>query len=474
MPEPNARMGRGGLLQAPSWRGLRRVLPMGLGLSLAVLYAVVLGRAAGWGSLETVQGQTDYPAFLTGARLVADGQAARLYDPAAQEPVQRLIVGDALFDSRGVLPYNHLPFLAVALVPLAGLPILTGWLLWTAILAAATAAALAILSGELLAYSGRERAGRADRVWAVLGLWGLALGFFPLFSSLLVAQVTPLVLLGLAGAVRAFRGGHEATAGLWLTLGLLKPQIILVPLLVLLLMGRWATLRAFALVAGLGLAAATVLLGGPGWIVAYARLLGNVAGADGAGAIQPLLMANLRGQLALWAFLYDPTHPGGGAAPWVLPLALALAVPILAGLAWAWRRGGWAPGAGTPAARAWDLRWAATLVVALLTSPHLPVYELALWLVPGVLVWRGLRAVAAGDPAAAPPVQSRSWLRLGLLVVGWLAGVLALPLARFSPLQVAVLAALVGLPLLLGLATQVGRAPLRRISYMSITRGEEP
>ena len=36
---------------------------------------------------------TDFPAFLTGARLVAEGQGAALYDPAAQAPVQAALAG---------------------------------------------------------------------------------------------------------------------------------------------------------------------------------------------------------------------------------------------------------------------------------------------------------------------------------------------------------------------------------------------
>ena len=137
---------------------------------------------------------------------------------------------------------------------------------------------------------------------------------------------------------------------------------------------------------------AVLALGGVDWIPTYLRLLLQVAGASGTGAIQPLLMGNWRGFLGLIAFHFDPASAPGGAAPWALPLALALGAVYVAGLLLAWGRGGWHPAAtGTVAARAWDVRWAATILAALLTSPHLPPYELALWLIPGVLLWRALR-----------------------------------------------------------------------------------
>ena len=386
-----ARTARDGLFQAPSLAGFLRVLPVGLGLSLALLYGVVLQRTGVVSDQGVLLQFNDYPAFLTGARLVAAGQGAHLYDPAAQEPVQAAIVGAAVIRDRGPLPYNHLPFLALALAPLAGLPVGISYAAWMAATALALAGALALLTGELLAYEPRRS---PALVWAAVGLWGLALGFFPLANSLLVAQVTPWVLLGLAGATRSLRTGHDGAAGAWLALGLLKPQVILVPLLVLLIMRRRRAVLAFGAVAAGGLALATLALGDLGWPRAYLALLGQVAGAEGAGAIQPVLMMNWRGLLAQAAAILGLSGPAG-VAPWVFPLSLVLSALTILGLGVAWRRGGWRPaGAAThpePAARAWDLRWAATILAGLLASPHLPAYELALWLVTAVLVWRALR-----------------------------------------------------------------------------------
>ena len=197
----------------------------------------------------------------------------------------------------------------------------------------ALAVALAVLTGELLAYSGHAPWRQIPLIWAALGLWGLALGFFPLFNSLLAAQVTAWVLLSGAVALRAFRTGHEGWAGVALAGGLLKPQVILVLLLVLLVMRRWRALAGFTAVAGVGGGIAVLALGGVGWIPTYMSLLLQVAGATGTGAIQPLLMGNWRGFLGLIAFHFDPASAPGGAAPWALPLALALGAVYVAGSA---------------------------------------------------------------------------------------------------------------------------------------------
>ncbi len=466
-----------GLFQAPSLGGFLRVLPPGLGISLLLLQTVGLSRALGDAPFSTyIRSHTDYPAFLTGARLVAAGHAASLYDIAAQEPVQRAIVGDTLFNERGLLPYNHLPFLALALAPFADQPLETSYAVWMIATLLALAGALAVLTGELLAYSPGRSWRQVEVIWAALGLWGLALGFFPLFNSLLAAQVTAWVLLSLAITLRAFRTGHEGWAGVALAGGLLKPQLILVPLLVLLVMRRWRALAGFGAVAGVGGIVSVLALGGVGWVPTYLQLLTQVAGANGTGTIQPLLMGNWRGFLGLIAFHFDPAGAPGGAAPWALPLALGLGAIYVLVLVAAWLRGGWHP---TPAGtRAWDVRWAATILTALLTSPHLPPYELALMLLPGVLLWRALRSggwgglvilpLPEGEGARSVPLRANDqaprlpyagW-RMPLLMIGYAAGTLALLLilGGVSWINVGGLAMIVGVPLLLGLADRLDRA----------------
>ena len=329
--------------------------------------------------------------------------------------------------TRGLLPYNHLPFLAVILAPVAELPLPVSYGLWFGATVAALVAALVLLGREMIAVA-RTRAEARLAPWA---LGGLALGFFPVYQDLLQVQTAPWDLLGYTLMVRALRQGRDGAAGLALGLVLVKPQLLIVPLLVLLWGRRWRVLGSFAaLAAALGLAV-TPLFGGFGWVGRYLALLGDVAGANSSSStVQPPLMENLRGFFTLLAAHTDPAALGSGNAAWVLPATVVSSGIVLAGLAWMWRGHTAWDAAADPAG--WDRRWAATLLAALLVSPHGFSYELVLLLLPAVLVWRAARA--APTPHGIP----RTAL---LLTVGYLAASLTLPLLSLGtwPLHVGVL-----------------------------------
>jgi hypothetical protein len=379
--------------------------------------------------------RTDFPAFLTGARLVAAGQGAALYDPAAQAPVQQAMLAPYGYE-RGLLPYNHLPFLALALAPFADLPLPIGYAVWLGATVLALLVALALLSRELRAAARTPVEAR----WAPRALWALGLGFFPVYQNLLQVQTAPWVLLGYTLLIRYLRQERQIAAGLGLALVLVKPQLLIVPVLLLLYTRRWRALAAFAgLAAGLSLLI-TPLLGGFGWIGSYLRLLGNVAGASSDNStIQPVLMENLRGFFTLLAAHYDPAGLGTGNVSWVLPLTAVATVAVLAGLAWAWRgrAGAWA---ADPAG--WDRRWAAAILAAPLVSPHTLPYELPIWILAGVLSWRGAREGTSPAPVLRTAL---------LLAAGYIAGNLTLELILVLPgwpIHVGVLFALVAIVLL--------------------------
>jgi hypothetical protein len=130
-----------------------------------------------------------------------------------------------------------------------------------------------------------------------------------------------------------------------------------------------------------------------------------------------------------------------GNAGWVLPLTVLGSVALLAGLAWAWRGPAAFSARADPAG--WDRRWAATLLAALLVSPHGFSYELVLVLLPAVLAWR-----AAREPATYTPGPIRRTALL--LTIGYLAASLTLPLLALPawPIHLGVLFMLIAIPVL--------------------------
>jgi hypothetical protein len=205
---------------------------------------------------------TDYAAFLNGARLVANGQGAALYKIEAQRAQQRAEWGTR-YDQALAVPYVNPPWFAVALLPLTGLPLGLGYLIWVGGCVALVLGAVGLLVGW---------ARPPPLVAAAFVL--VPFSFLPVWRTLLLGQTSALVLFGLAGTVVATGRGRDGWAGLALALAGVKPHLIILPLLVLACAGRW---RAIAVCAGASAVGwlAPLLLTGPGILPDYLALLGS-------------------------------------------------------------------------------------------------------------------------------------------------------------------------------------------------------
>jgi hypothetical protein len=384
-----------------------------------------------WGPDNYVRSVSDFLATLTGALIVQEGHGPLLYDLAAQRDAQaRLVAPSFTLAPDVLLPYNHLPFEALLLAPLAGGPPSAAYALWSVLMVASAIGAVALLRGALLP--------TGPRGWALLAA---ALSYHPLHRSLWLGQNTALVLLGLCGAYAALRRGREVLAGPPLVLVAFKPQIAPLVLAILVLERRWRALASFAALA-IGLAVAAMPVLGAGWPLAYARLLLGVADWRGTGVINPRIMHNWRGLAANLADL------AGWPPVTATALHYGLTAASLALLGWAWwrlrrpddrRPAGATAATVEPDRRARDLLWALTGVVAVLVSPHLNPHDLALLLFPAWI------AGAYATSGAWDAGQSRLWL--ALLWAGYL-----LPLALYAGPRPAVAV----VPSVLLLATAAG------------------
>lgn len=338
------------------------------------IFAIYLGL---WGAL-IVGGHTeqaDYTAFYTGWTIVADGHGPELYDPAVQADVQHEILGGRTFEA-GLNPFNNPPHLVVPFVPLAWLPLEASYLVW----AIAQLGLLSWLMWRLWTVVAADwsRDERLVLVAASLAASPLLITFLQGAFSLLVCAVVTEAYIGL----RARRDGR---AGVWLALASIKPQAV-VTLGVMLLAGRrW---RAIAAGAGVGLvlaAVATVVLGPRIW-TDYLSFLSRYVSTFDEFSVRPSVMWNLRGTLTL---LIGPDQ-AAGQATLINTVGLVGQVAGLAAVAWLWR-GRW-----EPTSVAFDLRFALTLVLGLLTSPHLNPHDDLLLVPAAAIAYRGLRLRADG------------------------------------------------------------------------------
>ena len=225
-------------------------------LARAVLFALLVAFAvtvlAASGS-STVSGRLggDYPAFYGAGRIVADGDADALYEPARQEQVQQHLFGD---EHVGYLHFAYPPFVAALYAPLAQLPYGLSYALHTMLMLGAVVLALHLLRPVLRVVDHHFELCLAATI-----------AFFPMFRAVTAGQNTAVTLLLVAWAWRALHDHRHGQAGVALGLLLFKPQLALMLLALNALHRRWRTVGAAA-ATGAGLWLAGALVQGPGWV----------------------------------------------------------------------------------------------------------------------------------------------------------------------------------------------------------------
>ena len=378
-------------------------LAIALSLALIVGYLLLWARVVqeSGGPEGYIRRPVDFISTLTGALIIHEGHGPLLYDLQTQHDAQsRIFAPYRALGERELLPYNHLPFEALAIAPLMDMPYPLVFALWTLTAGLAIGLSLGVMDGAL---PGSRQAG-----W-VLSM--AACSYLPLVRALMLGQNSPLVLLGLCTAFAALKWGRPGWAGAGLLLVALKPQVLPLVLVLIVLLHEWRALAAFAgLLGGLSVAAMGVL--GPRWPLDYARLLVGVAGWSDANAIDPAIMHNWRG------FATDLL--GGFAPGLVIPLYVLLALGSVGLAGWAWlhhavqaHEAQTLPGA-PPTGTRLDLIWALVGIVALLMSPHLNPHDLTLLIFPAWII--GAHAASA---SASSEWGGLSRLWLALLWVGY-------------------------------------------------------
>jgi glycosyl transferase family 87 len=234
----------------------RTVWDRRLDLTVVAWTAVTLALLAvqPWRAIHGWYG-TDWMSFATGARLLHEGAGATMYDVSAQLREQTSIIGQP--PVAGLDPYPLFPLFAWVLQPLALLPPQLSSGLWSAGMAGCLLATVVVVRDML-----PPEWNTAGRTMVALTTVALA----PLVDSVAWGQVTPLLALLLAIAVRrAVRSGDSVLTGVLLAGVALKPQLVwlLIPLLVV--VGARRTLAGFGIGAAVW-AGTTLALVGPSGI----------------------------------------------------------------------------------------------------------------------------------------------------------------------------------------------------------------
>ncbi len=341
-----------------------RVVRLGVAVNAALAVSQVV-----WFVHFTQGGElwrADFSMFYTGWSMVLKGQGPRLYDLELQRAYQARAVPERDPRIAFMLPFNYPPHAAVPACALALLPRDAAFYAWAAV----QAALLAVLLKQFLevahGWPGEQR---------VL-LAATLLGFPALLATFMLGQMALLALVCLTGLTLALERGRPFASGAWFVLATVKPQLAVIPAVVLVAGRRWRALGWSALLGLAWGAAATLVLGPSAWLDWLAMVQDSAAGGVELGIV-PDRMYNLK------CLLFGLLGPERLAL--VNGLSLALLAAALAFTAALWR-GPW------PEGDRFRLRLGLCLQLGLLTNPHLNPADALVFALPALLYC-----------AAAPP-----------------------------------------------------------------------
>lgn len=324
-------------------------LPRWLPLAHAILLAMTLyfWNAFLWTSepLGYVY-KRDFLSVYVGARAVAEGHGSQLYTVE----LQRQLTDTAIlpYSRRILLPYIYPAYVAVILSPLGKLPLVTAFVLWTCINLLAAAWLLRRVLRHQSVFPGQG---------AVLLVACLA--WVPLQLTISHGQMGLLCAVGLSEALVSLQSGKQWQAGCWLALGLVKPQIIALPLLALAVWQCWRALASFTTILVLLVGLSFAKLGY--WITDYLHFMKEFYRRGKEFSLYPLAMQNWLGLVS--ALLGKDT----GIAAHVLLGILSIGSVLLVLFLCRGRKGSTTP--SHPGNL--SVRFAIVILLGLLTSPYL-------------------------------------------------------------------------------------------------------
>jgi len=215
------------------WR--RRLIPvaLGLGLGLSLFMGSCWWHVFYYHSAPCSAYKPDFFAFYSGAKLTWEERSS-LYDLDKQSAIQKSI-DPAHAD--WALPYVYPPFLAFFLMPLAWVSFSTAFMVMT------VTNLLLLLSALILLKRNLSLSGQQSQ-WLILS----TLCNFGVHYTILEGQTSILALLILSLFVFASTADKRFATGFWSGFISFKPQLLFLPILILLSRPRWRALVTFTAV----------------------------------------------------------------------------------------------------------------------------------------------------------------------------------------------------------------------------------
>jgi Glycosyltransferase family 87 len=322
--------------------------------TVACAMAAALGLLLSVVTRSAVTKGTDFFYYFCVSKLVALGHGGQVYDSRRLGVLERSLAFPVRVPG-GLIPNVYPPFFAVALAPLADLPYLVAYILWLLLNCIALGSSLVYL--EHYAQLGRT---------GVVVFRTAAFASLPVIVTLLLGQVSFLLLALLCITFHAARTHMDLVAGVSLGLTLIKPQYALPFILVLALQHRYRSLVAFAATAAFLFVVPIAVLGWSSDPSYIRTLMHAVDWGSSVGGFAPKVNRSF-----------------GGFAQLLFPTSVATPVSIVLDVI--------ALGAVVVAAfksREIEVPFGLAVVVALLASQHVLIHDLTLLLIPAAIAWK--------------------------------------------------------------------------------------
>jgi hypothetical protein len=225
-----------------------------------------------------VSGYGDYVIFYTGAQIVRDGAASKLYDLSRQQEYQDKF---AVPIRAGALPFNHPAYELLWHIPLTFLSYIDAYVVWNVI-------NVGLLLGLARWYLPPDRSDL--RLMFSLMIFG----FYPVLAVFLHGQDSILLTFLIGASIIALKQHQEVAAGVLLALASFKPQLVL-PIALAWMCRPYKKAAAAWLVSAILLGILSISMVGIPGTMKYLELISWIDKAN--YTISPALMPNLRGMV---------------------------------------------------------------------------------------------------------------------------------------------------------------------------------
>jgi hypothetical protein len=329
-------------------------------LAVLLLWVVLLVLWFGGKNGRDAQGDVlgaDFPAFYTGGWMLRHGEAEQLYDWSRQREIQQTF----LPGMKGVSAFINPPHFAWLMQPLSTLPYPAAFAVWTLFSLASFVASVLLLRTILPTLQSRPGS----------LLMPLALGFAPVYYAASAGQNTGFTLLLHTSILVSLVKRRDVVAGLLIAVGLVKPQLFL-PLLPLLVIARRPGALAGFAAGAVAVAAVTWLGVGGAAVTDWAATLFQPEHSEMARIYQSNIVEQsykLFSWQAFWRLLL-------GANVVASALGWLCAIAVFAALCRWWRI----------AEQDLPLCYALAVCATIVMVPHVFLYDLALLVLPGLVL----------------------------------------------------------------------------------------